>query len=99
MIVGYPGSCICRPARRRLSSIWSFSVMRSSKLSPKVDTVSRNGLWKIMAKFGCPHRFIAMVQQFHGMQARVQNDGKFSEPFEQRMVLNKAVLWYLHCSA
>ena len=28
-------------------------------------------------------RFIAMVRQFHdGMQARVQNDGEFSEPFE-----------------
>ena len=27
--------------------------------------------------------FIAMVRQFHdGMQARVQNDGEFSEPFE-----------------
>ena len=47
------------------------------------DRVSRDGLWKIMAKFGCPPRFIAMVRQFHdGMQARVQNDGEFSEPFE-----------------
>ena len=27
---GYTGSCSCRPARRRLSSIWSFSVRRSS---------------------------------------------------------------------
>ena len=46
-------------------------------------TVSRDGLWKIMAKFGCPPRFIAMVRQFHdGMQARVQNDGESSEPFE-----------------
>ena len=36
------------------------------------------GLWKIMAKFGCPAKFIAMVQQFHdGMLAQVQNDGKF----------------------
>ena len=36
-----------------------------------------------MAKFGCPPRFIAMVRQFHdGMQARVQNDGEVSEPFE-----------------
>ena len=36
-----------------------------------------------MAKFGCPPRFIAMVRQFHDdMQARVQNDGEFSEPFE-----------------
>ena len=40
-------------------------------------------IWKIIAKFGCPPRFIAMVRQFHdGMQARVQNNGKFSEPFE-----------------
>ena len=47
------------------------------------DTVSRDGLWKTMAKFGCPLRFIAMVRQFHdGMQAHVQNDGEFSEPFE-----------------
>ena len=36
-----------------------------------------------MAKFGCPPRFIAMVRQFHDcMQARVHNDGEFSEPFE-----------------
>ena len=36
-----------------------------------------------MASFGCPFRFIAMVRQFHdGMQARVQNDGEPSEPFE-----------------
>ena len=52
-------------------------------LTKAFDTVSRDGLWKIMAKFGCPPRFIAMVRQFHdGMQARVQNDGEFSEPFE-----------------
>ena len=45
-------------------------------------TVSRDGLWKIMAKFGCPPKYIAMVRQFHdGMQARVQNDGEYSEPF------------------
>ena len=52
-------------------------------LTKAFDTVSRDGLWKIMAKFGCPPRFIAIVRQFHdGMQARVQNDGEFSEPFE-----------------
>ena len=44
-------------------------------LTKAFDTVSRDGLWKIMAKFGCPPRCIAMVRQFHdGMQARVQND-------------------------
>ena len=36
------------------------------------DTVSREGLWKIMAKFGCPAKFIVMVWQVHdGMLARV----------------------------
>ena len=51
-------------------------------LSKVFDTVSREGLWKIMAKFGCPTKFIAMVRQFHdGMLARIQNDGEFSDPF------------------
>ena len=46
------------------------------------DTVSREGLWKSMTKFGCPAKFIAMVRQFHdGMLAKVQNDGEFSDPF------------------
>ena len=51
-------------------------------LTKAFDTVSRDGLWKIMAKFVCPPRHIAMVWQFHdGMQARVQNDGEYSGPF------------------
>ena len=51
-------------------------------LTKAFDTVSREGLWKIMAKFGCLTKFIAMVRQFHnGMLARVQNDGEFSDPF------------------
>ena len=51
-------------------------------LTKAFDTVSREGLWKIMAKFGCPTKFIAMVRQFHDcMLARVQNDGEFSDPF------------------
>ena len=46
------------------------------------DTVSREGLWKSMATFGRPTKFIAMVRQSHdGMHARVQNDGEFSDPF------------------
>ena len=47
-------------------------------LTKEFDTGSRKGLWKIMAKFGYPSKFIAMVRQFHdGMPARVQNDGEF----------------------
>ena len=51
-------------------------------LTKAFETVSREGLLKIMAKFGCPAKFIAMVHQFHdGMLARVQNNGEFSDPF------------------
>lgn len=51
-------------------------------LTKAFDTVSREGLWKIMAKFGCPEVFIEMVRHFHdGMLARVQDQGNYSEPF------------------
>ena len=51
-------------------------------LTKAFDTVSRERPWKIMAKFGCPAKFIAMVRQFHdGMLARVRNNGEFSDPF------------------
>ena len=51
-------------------------------LTKAFDTVSREGLWKIMANFGYPAKFIAMVPQFHdGMLARVQNNGEFFDPF------------------
>ena len=63
-------------------------------LTKAIDTVSHEGLWKIMAKFGCPTKFITMVRQFHdGMLAWVQNDGEFSNLFpftngvKQRYVL------------
>ena len=55
---------------------------RLGRATKAFDTVSCEGLWKIMAKFGCPAKFIAVVRQFHdGMLARVQNDGEFSDPF------------------
>ncbi|XP_047502747.1 uncharacterized protein LOC125048220 [Penaeus chinensis] len=46
------------------------------------DTVSRDGLWKIMEKFGCPSKFITIVQQFHdGMLVKVLDDRDESEAF------------------
>ena len=51
-------------------------------LTKAFDTVSREGLWKIMAKFGCPPKFIAIVRQFHeGMMARVLDNGDISNDF------------------
>ena len=63
-------------------------------LTKAFDTVSRDGLWKIMGKFGCPGTFIAVVRQLHdGVMARVLDDGEPSEAFpvsngvKQRCVL------------
>ena len=40
------------------------------------DTVSHDGLWKIMTEYGCP----PIVWQFHVAYRHVQNDG-YTEPF------------------
>ena len=46
------------------------------------DSVSRNGLWKILAKFGCPEKFVKTISLFHdGIVARVLNEGGSSELF------------------
>ena len=51
-------------------------------LTKAFDTVSRDGLWKIMAKFGCPSTFISMIRQFHeGMTAHVNDNGETSRDF------------------
>ncbi|BHF70263.1 hypothetical protein SprV_0301331300 [Sparganum proliferum] len=51
-------------------------------LTKAFDTVSREGPWKIMQKFGCPERFIQMVLQLHdSMMARITDNGAVSEAF------------------
>nr|VZI38691.1 unnamed protein product [Spirometra erinaceieuropaei] len=51
-------------------------------LTKAFETVNREGLWKIMQKFGCPDRFTQMVRQLHdGMMARVTDNGAVSEAF------------------
>ena len=52
-------------------------------LTKAFDTVSREGLWTIMSKYGCPPKFTNMVRQFHdGMLARVRDDNETSDAFE-----------------
>ncbi|VDL95878.1 unnamed protein product, partial [Schistocephalus solidus] len=46
------------------------------------DTVNRDGLWKVMQKFGCPERFTHIVRQLHdGMTKCVTDNGTVSEAF------------------
>ena len=47
------------------------------------DTVSRNGLWKILKKPGCPPKFLAMVFQLHEDQlGQVRHSNILSRPFK-----------------
>ena len=67
---------------RRMSEQNVDFYMTFVDLTKAFDTASRGGLWKIIAKFGCPAIFIAMMRKFHdSVQARVQNDVDYSEPF------------------
>ena len=64
----------------RTERIPTYDVCRPHQF---LDTISRDGLRTITARFGCPPRLIATVCQIHdGMHACVQNDGEFSEPFQ-----------------
>ena len=52
-------------------------------LTKAFDTVSLLGLCNIMAKFGIPDKFIAIIRSFHeGMQASVSVDGESSSSFQ-----------------
>nr|VZI20132.1 unnamed protein product [Spirometra erinaceieuropaei] len=65
----------CQEMRAYLHSTFVY-------LTKAFDTVNREGLWKIMQKFGCPERFNQMVTQLHdGMMARVTDNGAVSEAF------------------
>nr|VZH96700.1 unnamed protein product [Spirometra erinaceieuropaei] len=51
-------------------------------LTKAFDKVNREGLWKILRKFGCPERFNQMVRQPHGgMMMRVTDNRVVSEAF------------------
>ncbi|VDL86526.1 unnamed protein product [Schistocephalus solidus] len=51
-------------------------------LTKAFDMVNRDGLWKVVRKFGCPERFTHMVRQLHeGMTTPVTENGMVSEAF------------------
>ena len=61
------------------------------------DTDSRDGLWKIMAMFACPPRFIAMVRQFHdGTRACVtMMESSLNPLVEQGKLFRTVILVFL----
>ena len=51
-------------------------------LTKAFDTVSRNGLWKILARLCCPPRFLTILRQLHeDQQGQVRHNGSLSDSF------------------
>ena len=51
-------------------------------LTKAFNTVSRDGLWKILARLGCPQKFITILRQLHeGQQGQVKHKGSLSDSF------------------
>ena len=51
-------------------------------LSKAYDSVSREGLWSVLERFGVPPKMLSAVKQLHeGMQATVEVEGQQREPF------------------
>ena len=51
-------------------------------LTEAFDTVSRDGLWKILARLGCPPKFLTILRRLHeGHQGQVKHSGSLSGSF------------------
>ena len=54
-------------------------------LTKAFDLVSRDGLFKVLPKIGCPPKLQSVIESFHtDTKGTVQFNGSFSEPFEIR---------------
>ena len=77
--------CGFRPARGTADMIFAVRQLQEKcreqqqdlyilflDLTKAFDTVSRDGLWKILPRVGCPPRMVEIIKQFHdGMSAQV----------------------------
>uniref|UniRef100_H3B828 Reverse transcriptase domain-containing protein n=1 Tax=Latimeria chalumnae TaxID=7897 RepID=H3B828_LATCH len=51
-------------------------------LQKAFDTVSRNGIYKILSKIGCPQKVLSLFKEFHeGMKAIIQYENETSSEF------------------
>ena len=51
-------------------------------LTKAFDTVSREALWDVLARYGCPPKFIQIIRLFHvDMTGQVLSNGEQSDPF------------------
>ena len=51
-------------------------------LTKAFDTVNREALWDVLARYGCPPKFIQIIRLFHvDMTGQVLSNGEQSDPF------------------
>ena len=59
-----------------------WSICSFINLTKAFDTVSHDGLWKILACLGCPPKFLTISCQLHeGQQGQVKHNGSLSGSF------------------
>ena len=93
----YPESqCGFRGNRSTIDMIFSLRQMQEKcrekqqplymafiDLTKAFDLVSREGLFQLLARIGCPPKLLSIIKSFHtGMKGTVNFDGSSSEPFE-----------------
>ena len=63
-------------------------------LTKAFDTVSRDGLWKILTRLGCPPKFLTILRQLHeGQQGQVKHNGSLLGTFPiSKIVKQECVL-------
>ena len=66
--------------KRRQQNIGLYAAFVD--LTKAFDTVSRDGQWKILARYGCPPKFLTILRQLHeGQQGQVKHNGSLSGSF------------------
>ena len=66
-------------------------------LTKAFDTVCRDGLWKILARLGCPPKFITILRQVHeGQQGQEKHNGSLSSKFPILMATSRDAFWPPH---
>ena len=51
-------------------------------LTKAFDTINRDALWDVLARYGCPPKFIQIIRLFHvDMTGQVLSNGEQSDPF------------------
>ena len=90
--------CGFRPTRGTTDMIFTIRLLQEKcreqhqplymaffDLSKAFDSISRTALWKILLKFGCPQKFVSILQLLHDeMQAVILNNDDMTEPVHIR---------------